>query len=445
MRRTVRYSISLIIGLLLVIASFAAFPQSTKQNFANASSTLLASNSEYENGTLIRPYSLNVWYDWINVSDTQVISYVAYTPADSSYPGPIANIIGQHLRLADGTEVFVASALTKFEVYNDLNGDGIPQANYNSEDSEIQYYIYTNMSDHLTQTPIQKVMENSVPHYLWGLSYQNVYGYLGYPIATGNWGGYAAKLIFDHIALNYDFSFNGNVSNLKTSFDIGKVISSNAIDSTTVQVINQTFPLNNLGLALLFTTSTYASKPYATSVNGQPYNSTTAQDTKSLDFASVQVGNSSAYDFVFGGSYTLNRDENIETHQSNIETYEAEAEAATLTSLPIKIYGPALSQITWFKDYLNLSDIFGGSWPNVVMDYNTSSFIYRICFPVWDGQQIVHDPVFVGYVANTAQVPEFSTTVILPLCIIATTMILAMTKMRQRNVDKKKQIAKTTN
>jgi hypothetical protein len=52
-------------------------------------------------------------------------------------------------------------------------------------------------------------MENSVPHYLWGLSYQDVYGYLGYPNAAGNWGGYAANLIFDHIILNYDFSFNG--------------------------------------------------------------------------------------------------------------------------------------------------------------------------------------------------------------------------------------------
>jgi hypothetical protein len=48
-------------------------------------------------------------------------------------------------------------------------------------------------------------------------------------------------------------------------------------------------------------------------------------------------------------------------------------------------------------------------------------------------------------VTNAAQVPEFPTAVILPLFIIATTMILAMAKMRQRNVDKKKQIANTTN
>jgi hypothetical protein len=41
-------------------------------------------------------------------------------------------------------------------------------------------------------------------------------------------------------------------------------------------------------------------------------------------------------------------------------------------------------------------------------------------------------------VANAAQVPEFPTAIILPLCIIAMTMILAMTKMGQHNADKKK-------
>ena len=154
------------------------------------------------------------------------------------------------------------------------------------------------------------------------------------------------RIIFDHFTLNYDFSVNGNISNLKTSFDIGKVVSSNAINPAHVEVLNQTFPLDNLGLALLFTTATYASKPYSTSVNGQPYNSTTADSpATSVDLARVAVGNTSAYDFVFGGNYTLNRGENNETHQANIETYEAKAEVITLTGLPIKIYEPALSRI----------------------------------------------------------------------------------------------------
>ncbi len=433
MGQTSRFFVSAVIAILLASLCFTAFPQSCIFNFVNASSTLPSVNEEYANGTLVHPYSLDVWYDWVNVSDTQVISYVQYIPADSPYPGPVANIIGQHLHLADGTDVFVASALTKFEVYRDLNGDGIPQANSTSGDNEIKYYMYTNMSDHITQTPIQKVMQDSVPHYQWGVSYQNVYGYLGYPSASGNWGGYAGKLIFDHITLNYDFSFNGNVTNLKTSFDIGKVVSSNAVSSSPVEVLNETFPLDNLGLALLFTTSTYASKPYDTSVNGQPYNSTTAQDfATSVDLARIQVGNSSAYDFVFGGNYTLNRGENNETHQATIETHEAKAEAVALLGLPIKIYQPALAQINWFKDYLNLTDLFGGSWPNIAIDYNASSLIYRVCFPVWDGMQIMHDPVFIGYV-SAEPVPEFPAIVMLLVFAIVTIMLYFVAKTRKHS------------
>ena len=152
-----------------------------------------------------------------------------------------------------------------------------------------------------------------------------------------------------------------------------------------------------------------------------------------MDVASVTVGNSSAYDFVFGGNYTLNRGENNQTHQANIETYPAEAEAVALTGLPIKIYQPALAQIGFFGSYLNLTDLFGGSWPNVAIDYNASSFIYRICFPVWNGQQIVHDPVFVGYVAGTIQIPEFPATILATIGLLTavTATILGVLVMRQ--------------
>ena len=437
MKRTVSLSILMIAALLLAGSCFPRLVPSTPVGFTSAS-LLPDNNAEYANGTLTNPYSLNVWYDWVNVSNTQVIAYAIYATPDSPYPGPIANIVGQHLRLLDGTEVFVASALTKFEVYRDLNGDGIPQANFTSPDNELLYHMYTNMSDKFNMTPIQMVTENNVPHYQWGISYQNVYGYLGYATASNNlggWGGYAAKLIFDHITLNYDFSMNGTISNLKTSFDIGKVTTAYAIDPNTVQVTNTPFSLDGLGLALLFTTSTYTSKPYQTTVDDQPYNSTAKNATSTnVDVASVAVGNSSAYDFVFGGNYTLNIGENNQTHQANIQTYPAEAQAVALTNLPIKIYQPALAQISFFANYLNLTDLFGGSWPNVSIDYNTSSFNYRICFPVWNGQQIIHDPVFVGYVAGSSQIPEFptATVALVGLLTAATAIILIVVRISRQ-------------
>jgi hypothetical protein len=424
-RCAVRFSVSALVAVLLAALCFTAFPQSATFNFASASSTLPVDNAEYANGTIALENSpLRVWYDWVNISDTQVINYVAYTDSDYPYPVPIMNLVGQHFQLADGTEVFVASALSKFEVYRDLNGDGIPQANFTSGNSEILYHMYMNMSDGYSLIPIQKTMQDLVPHYLWGFTYENAYAYL--QNSTVRYG-VVAKLIFDHITVSYDFSMNGNVSNLKTSFDIGRVVSMNVLDSSQ-------FSLDGLGLALLYATSTYASKPYSTYVNGQPYNSTIAEHSAiDAEVARVAVGDTKAYDFVFGGNYTLNRGENNETHQANIETYEAKAEAAALSSLPVKIYGPVVWQMSFFRDMLNLTALFGGSWPEVNMDYTASSLIYRICFPVWDGMQIQHDPVYVGYLFSSTEIPEIPTAIILPILITATLLILVMAKKRKYN------------
>ncbi|MGD6852163.1 MAG: hypothetical protein ACQCN6_08915 [Candidatus Bathyarchaeia archaeon] len=413
MVHTARFCVLIIASLLLAVCLIPSIA---------AASIIPEANSEYASGTLTQPFSLNVWYAWVNVSGTQVISYAMYVPPDSLYPGPVANIVGQHLQLEDGTDVFVASALTKFEVYQDLNGDGIIQAT-SGADNELLYYMYTNMSDGFDATSIQKVTENGFSHYKWDISYRNVYGYLGY-VSSSSWGGYAAKVVFDHITLSYDFSLNETASNLKTSFDIGKVTSAYAIDKDTLEVTTTPFSLDSLGLALLYTTSTYTSQPYQTSVDGELYNST-APDASSthVDLASVTVGNSSAYDFVFGGTYTLDPEGNAQTHQASVETYAAKAEAVALAGLPITLYQPALAQISFFANYLDLNDLFGGSWSNVAIDYSASSFNYRICFPVWDGGQIVHDPVYVGYVSGASQVPELPAALAATVCLLVVTAI----------------------
>lgn len=412
------------LGVLFVALCFTAFPRFPMFDLATASSILPVNDAEYANGTIAIPDSpCLIWYDWINVSSTQVINYVLYTNSDYPYPTPVANLVGQHFQLFDGTEVFVVSALDKMEVYRDQNGDGIPQANFTSGDSEILYWMFINMSDSYNIIPIQKTMESDVPHYQWGFTYVNVYAYL--ENETGPIG-IVAKLILDHLTVSYDFSLNGNVSNLKTSFDIGKVASISVLDSSQLS-------LDGLSLALLYPTSTYASEPYSTYVDGQPYNSTTANDSAvNAEVARVAVGNTKAYDFVFGGNYTLIRGENNETHATK-------AEVAALSSIPTEIYGPVVWQTSFFTDELKFHGLFGGSWSDVAIDYSASSLIYRICFPVWDGLQIQNDPVYVGYLFSSTEIPEIPTTIILPLIFIAaTSLVLLFAKKRKFNFTKAK-------
>jgi hypothetical protein len=415
---------STIIALLLTATFLVISPASGQFNLVSESNIIPQADQEYADGTLSSNNApFKVWYNWINVSNTQVLYYAAYTTPDYPFPVPIANIVGQHFSLEDGTQVFIASALSELEVYRDLNGDGIPQANAGSNENEVLYYIYSNMSQGYSMTPIQKTTIDSVPHYQWSFTYQNAYAYLQNANARV---GVIARMFFEHLTLNYDFSVDGNVSDLKTSFDIGKVTNLEVLEPSEFS------SFDGLSLALLYATATYTSKPYSTSVNGQPYDSSTADSAVGAEVAEVKVDDVKAYDFIFGGNYALYRDGDSETHEATIETYEAQAQAVPIAGLPT-IYGPTVRSISFFTDYLNLAELFGGNWPSVNSNYESSSLIYRICFPVWDGNQIEHDPTFLGYIYNNQETPGVPTIalVIIPI-VIAILLALLLQRRRRR-------------
>ena len=417
---------STVMALLLMATVFTFSPMSGPFNLVSASSIIPQADLEYANGTLASNNTpFKVWYNWINVSNTQVIYYVAYTTPDYPYPVPIANIVGQHFTLADNTQVFIASALSELEVYRDLNGDGIPQASQGSGENEVLYYIYSNMSQGYSMTPIQKTTVDSVPHYQWSFTYQNAYAYLQNANARV---GVTARMLFEHLTLNYDFSVEGNVSDLKTSFDIGKIANLEVLEPSEFS------SFNGLSLALLYATATYTSSSYSTSVDGQPYDSSTADSTVEADVAEIKVEDVKAYAFVFGGNYTLNRDDGTETYGASVETYEAQAQAVPISGLPT-VYGPTVRSISFFGDQLNLATLFGGSWPNVNSNYASSSLIYRVCFPVWDGMQIEHDPTFLGYIYNNQEIPEIPTIVLVIIPIIVA-VSLALILQRKRRLTK---------
>ncbi len=425
MRTCVRF-----IAITVLVASLCLASLST---LAFAQSTNLPTAEEYTDGTIVNQnLPFNIAYDWVNVSGTQVLYYAAYTAPNYTYPLPIANVIGQHLHQPDGTEVFIASALDGMEVYRDANGDGVPQANFAEGQSEILYFMYTNMSDNYNITPLQKQTQNGVDHYTWAFTYEGVYAYL--QNASTHIGVYA-RFKLDHLTLSYDFSVDGNVSNLKTNFDIGNVENMQVFDATTSGYVDSTEAvLEGLSLSLLYATATYTSQPYTVLVNGQNYNSSTAQNPAvNTDLAQVAVNDTSIYDFVFGGNYTLSNT----TYAAPLQTYEAKAEAAPLTSLPIPKQ-PTIWALNLFADQLNLTQLFGGSWPSINANYEASSLIYRICFPVWDGQQIVHDPVYVGYLAGSAEpIPEIPQTVVLVVVagLVAATLVIA--SARKINTEKR--------
>jgi hypothetical protein len=218
---------------------------------------------------------------------------------------------------------------------------------------------------------------------------------------------------------------------LKTSFDIGKIASLASPEGAS-------FSLDGLGFTLLFTASTYSTKPYSTSVDGKPYNSSTAADSVvDMPIAQVSVGDEKAYDFVFGGNYTLNLEASNETYSANVETYQTKTEAVPASSLPLNVYQPAVWQIDFFKGLLNFTAFFGdSSFSEFNMDYDSSSLTYGICFPVWDGKQIQHDPVYVGYISNNAEIHEFPVAAAITLLAVGTFVVLVLTKKHRQAFNK---------
>jgi len=370
----------LTIGLLVTtLAASARMLQLPLMAKASSEGEEIDTKTEYSNGTIGSPHSgLALWYVWINTNDTQII-YLAYQ--SYKYNPPVITFLGQHYYTENNTEIFVGNTLASMEVYNDADEDGVPDIDFAAGKSEIMYYFLVNSSVSFVTTPIEKSLVDDVPHYKWGMRYNIIDGAL-----TFEDGSLAALVTLDYLALSYDFYIKNNVSYLKTNFNIGKIL-----DLTTPpSYANVT--LEGLSLSLLYGTTVITMKPYVTLVEGEPYNSTTAQaSAKPTESSEILIGNAKVYEFLFGQNYTLFKD-------LQEEIYESKSAAVANQS----VSGNMRTSVEWLLYDLEgvLSDLFPRiSSMNVTinLDYSVSSFLYRICYPKWDGYRLEHDPTYLAY------------------------------------------------
>jgi hypothetical protein len=197
--------------------------------------------------------------------------------------------------------------------------------------------------------------------------------------------------MISHIGFSYDYYIQGNTSYLKSSFGIGRI--------TDLQPSMPTLnvSLDGLSLSLFFGTSTVSSKPYVVEVNGQPYNSTlVTEPTIPNNQTEVKIQDKKAYEFLFGQNYTLFTD-------STQENYESKSIASSKDSVPTS---PRVS-LTWVINNLQsvLHDLFPLITtlpPNLNLDYETSTLLYRVCYPTWNGNRIKHDPTYIAYFYPTS-------------------------------------------
>jgi hypothetical protein len=163
-------------------------------------------------------------------------------------------------------------------------------------------------------------------------------------------------------------------------------------------------------------------------VNGEPYNSTTAQNpTEPTQSGEIRIEDTKAYECIFGQNYTLSRD-------SGNVTWHSQSAAVSDQSVPGGIYKSVESTLPIFENVLSgLFPKISNLPATINLDYNVSSFLYRVCYPQWDGYALEHDPTYIAYLTPIA-VPEISLPImfIIGAAIIGSmTLIVALLDIRK--------------
>lgn len=349
--------------------------------------SVIDTQSECSSGSISHDQYVNLWYTWINASGTQVVFFTYYSEVHNS---PIQTFLGQHYQTDNETEVFIGNTLLLMEAYNDTNGSGVPELDLRTGTDEIRYFFLVHSSVEFIPTPVQKVVIEDIPHYIWSIKYEWVDGFLLYPkdrLINNVTTKLAAKVNITHLSFTYEYYVQGNTSYLKTGFNAGKIVDfePHAPDVS----------LDRLGLSLLYGTTMLTTKPYDVLVNGEPYDSKVAEaPTRSTNSAEVIVGNAKLYEFIFEENYTLYRN-------SDAESYGSKSAASPTESIPPNAANH-LSPYWLVGSLLRIlsDDVFpkiNGSLPNIDLEYANSSFVYRVCYPTWEGLGIEHDPTYMAY------------------------------------------------
>jgi hypothetical protein len=388
--------------LILLASARAAIPDGPKRIERANAIEVPTFTGEMSSGFINGSYGIQLWYVWLNTSGTHVLFLAMYFGA---LPPPINYFIGQHYFTANGTEVFVGNRLLGFEVYEDLNGNSILDADFTNwfdrNSDETRYFFLLNASVTADFTPPSKSVDNSVTHYLWGIRYRQVQGnfaeignysgaYIGNPETEGMLPSFFVHFVsstLDSLSLSYDYWVENETAYLKTGTSLG-TFSKVAIPGPNPQPTTLNF--SNASFSTLYTTSVLSMKPYEI----RPENATgTGETAVPVNATDIEVEHKEAFRLVFGENYTLNGDS---------AEYRSSAGIYPASSVP----GDVIASTNYFRVDAEdtFKSYFGATSPslaqNVTLSVGRSSLIYRVCYPTWSNRTLNHDPLFIAYLGE---------------------------------------------
>jgi hypothetical protein len=408
-KRTKRHRIlpTTIILILLIAATGFVYAvdqtsplnrSSTPKSNRVGESSFIDTQKEYVSGN--SSSDLGLWYTWINTGNTDVV-FLAYDFEGlqfmgSPLPSPVSMVVGQHFNTSEG-EVFVGNSPRYMEIYDDTNGNGVPDANFTAGTSEIQYYVMMNASRSLQSISVEKqVSGNGTPHYTWGVRYNGIDAILQYPfIETYPPQHPSIRVFIDYIQCSYDYQVSGNHTYLKINFEIGPFLNPRIFNENST-LVPADLNVSSMSLSILYATLIVTANPnYELRLGGEAYNSTTTETPVTpTNEAQLDLQQSTVYSFIFGENYTLTTNSVSHTYTSN-----AAACSDDSVSSPYLSIGDALLFSRWGSQAEVLEDLI----PRIssTLDVSaiidqTSSFYYRVSYPKWGNVTLVHDPTYIA-------------------------------------------------
>ena len=214
----------------------------------------------------------------------------------------------------------------------------------------------------------------------------------------------------DSVNISFTFKLTNNTSDLKLTIEIGEWDAFKGYTDETYNLVRtEDINLNNYGFSILFS---------AIISSEADYNTVTTNTTSGLVESSIQTSKGiRIYDLTFGDTYDLGM------NGSSLPSYTTFATNETLHEDEFGLWHTPDDFLNWWTvKYPEMGEL--PSIPPVGLE--ESSFLYRICYPVWSGTPFHHDPRYKAYFkglpyfpptgdTSTTRSPSFTTTSSLPV------------------------------
>ncbi len=334
---------------------------------------------EFVSGTITNQIS-NLSYAWVHTNETSLLSLTMF---DEIYGcAPFYPFFGQSFSI-ENNSFFVGTVITGFELYQDSNENGVLDL-----EEELLYYVMLNGSQDYILPQIEKTTLDSMRIYSWKVGYIEVDGFLS-PFTGPNF----RKTIIDSVNLTYTFEIHTNYSELKLAITMGAwdTYEFKFEDETFQEIRLQDIDLTSYSLSILFGTTVSSEDPIDVALT---------DGTSGITDAIIEVNNIPVFQSFFQDTYDLGL---------NGSAYPARAIPASLDTLydeQIQEWGTPQALYDWWGSFFSSMSELTTIPP---LGIEEVSFLYRICYPVWNGEPFNHDPRYRALFESTVFPPATST------------------------------------